>query len=178
MQIVDAQIHVWSTGLPSNQAHWQVTSFSTEQALRLMDEAAVDAAVIHPPSWDPDSVTMALDAVRDYPGRFAVMGSLPLEQADSRERIASWKEQLGLRYTVLKEPTRTWLHDGTLDWLFSWVPIKTVRGSPALTAARLTVFGERAHAGQEPLFISSRGSVPRRGGHDLRGPALSISDAP
>ena len=76
MQIVDAQIHVWGTGLPSNQAHWQVTSFTTEQAVALMDEAGVDAAVIHPPSWDPGSQEMAFAAVRDYPGRFAIMGTL------------------------------------------------------------------------------------------------------
>jgi hypothetical protein len=28
MQIVDAQIHVWGSGLPSNLAHRQVTAFT------------------------------------------------------------------------------------------------------------------------------------------------------
>src|SRR5438445_11539996 len=55
MQIVDAQIHVWGSGLPSNLAHRQVTSFTTEEAVGLMDEGGVDAAVIHPPGWDPKS---------------------------------------------------------------------------------------------------------------------------
>ena len=72
MQITDAQIHVWGTGLPSNQAHWQVTSFTAAEAIALMDEAGVDAAVIHPPSWDPGSTDLALRAVQDYPGRFAM----------------------------------------------------------------------------------------------------------
>ena len=28
MQIVDAQIHTWGQGLPSNQSHWPVTHFT------------------------------------------------------------------------------------------------------------------------------------------------------
>lgn len=87
----------------------------------MMDEAGVDAAVIHPPSWDPDSHELALKAVRDYPRRFAIMGSLPLDDPESRTRIATWREQpgmLGLRYLFLNEPERTWLGDGTLDWLW------------------------------------------------------------
>jgi predicted TIM-barrel fold metal-dependent hydrolase len=74
MQIVDAQIHVWGSGLPSNLAHRQVTAFPTEEAVGLMDEGGVDAAVIHPPGWDPGATAMAFAAVRTYPGRFAIMG--------------------------------------------------------------------------------------------------------
>ena len=55
MQIVDAQIHLWGTGLPSNPSHWPVTSFTAEEAIVLMDEAGVHGAVIHPPHWDPGS---------------------------------------------------------------------------------------------------------------------------
>ena len=116
MQIVDAQIHTWGTGLPSNPSHRQVTHFTPEEAIALMDEGGVDAAVIHPPGWDPNSTEMALQAVQDYPGRFAIMGSLPLDQPESRDRIADWRKQpgmLGLRYTFLHDPARQWLHDGT-----------------------------------------------------------------
>ena len=122
MQIVDAQIHLWGTGLPSNQAHRQVTHFTTEEAIALMDGGGVDAAVIHPPSWDPGSHAMAFKAVQDYPGRFAIMGSVPLDRPDSRARIAGWRRQpgmLGLRWTFLHEPARQWLADGTLDWLWA-----------------------------------------------------------
>jgi predicted TIM-barrel fold metal-dependent hydrolase len=121
MQIVDAQIHLWGSGLPSNLAHRQVTAFTTQEAVRLMDEAGVDAAVIHPPSWDPGSTEMAFAAVREHPGRFAIMGALPLERPQSRSVVATWREQpgmLGLRYLFLSEPERSWLHDGTLDWLW------------------------------------------------------------
>ncbi|MBV9249074.1 MAG: amidohydrolase family protein [Acetobacteraceae bacterium] len=122
MQIVDAQIHLWGSGLPSNLAHRQVTHFTAEEAIPLMDEGGVHAAVIHPPGWDPHSHEMALTAVQDYPGRFATMGSLPLERPDSRARIASWRDQpgvLGLRYTFLHDPVRQWLADGTIDWLWA-----------------------------------------------------------
>jgi predicted TIM-barrel fold metal-dependent hydrolase len=122
MQIIDAQIHLWGTGLPSNLSHRQVTHFTPEECIPLMDEGGVDAAVIHPPSWDPGSTDMALAAVRNYPGRFAIMGALPLDQADSRARIAQWRDQpgmLGLRYGFLHDPARQWLADGILDWLWT-----------------------------------------------------------
>jgi predicted TIM-barrel fold metal-dependent hydrolase len=121
MQIVDAQIHLWGSGLPSNLSHRQVTHFTAEEAIVLMHQGCVDAAVIHPPGWDPGSTDMAFAAVQNYPGRFAIMGSLPLDRPDSRARIAGWRDQpgmLGLRYTFLHDPARQRLQDGTLDWLW------------------------------------------------------------
>src|SRR5271165_3754432 len=106
MRIVDAQIHLWGAGLPSNLSHRQVTAFTPEEAVALMDEAGVDAAVIHPPGWDPNSTEMAFNAVRDHPNRFAILGSLPLNDPASRTRIATWRDQpgmLGLRYTFLSD---------------------------------------------------------------------------
>src|SRR5260370_10851080 len=67
MQIVDAQIHLWGTGLPSNLSHRQVTSFTPEEAIALMDEAGVDAAVIHPPRRDPNSHDIAFAAAPGPP---------------------------------------------------------------------------------------------------------------
>ena len=40
-----------------------------------MDEGGVDAAVIHPPALDPNSTALALQAVKDYSRRFAIMGA-------------------------------------------------------------------------------------------------------
>ena len=135
MQIVDAQIHPWGTGLPSNLSHRQVTHFTPEEAIALMDEGGVDAAVIHPPGWDPDSTEMAFAAVRNYPGRFAIMGSVPLDRPDSRARIARWRDQpgmLGLRYTFLHDPRAAsgW-PTARIDWLWAeaekaGVPIATL----------------------------------------------------
>src|SRR6202140_4322613 len=65
---------------------------------------------------------MAFAAVRNYPGRFAIMGAAPLDRPESRARVAGWREQpgmLGLRYGFLTDPMRQWLHDGTIDWLWT-----------------------------------------------------------
>ena len=134
MQIVDAQIHTWGSGLPSNASHIQVTHFTPEEAIALMDAGGVDAAVIHPPGWDPNSTEMAFKAVRDYPGRFAIMGAAPLDKPESRERIAGWRQQpgmLGLRYGFLHDPAKQRLADGEYEWLFAeaekaGVPVATL----------------------------------------------------
>jgi hypothetical protein len=76
---VDAQIHLWGSGLPSNMAHRQVTS------------------------------GMAFKAVRDFPGRFAILGAFPLNAPDKRALVETWRSQpgmLGLRYGFLQEPMR------------------------------------------------------------------------
>jgi hypothetical protein len=52
-----------------------VTHFTPAEAIRLIDEGGVDATVIHPPALDPNSTALALQAVRDYPRRFAIMGA-------------------------------------------------------------------------------------------------------
>jgi len=96
MRIVDAQIHLWGSGLPSNMAHRQVTSFTTKEAVGLMDEGGVDAAVIHPPGWDPNSTEMAFKAVRDFPGRFAILGAFPLSSPDKRALVETWRSQPGM----------------------------------------------------------------------------------
>ena len=49
LSIVDAQIHLWGTGLPNNQAHRQVTAFTAGAAIALMDAGGVDAAVLRDP---------------------------------------------------------------------------------------------------------------------------------
>jgi len=121
IEIVDAQIHLWGSGLPTNQSHIQVTSFTAKEAISLMNKNNIDAAVIHPPSWDPKSTEMAFQAVQDFPNRFAIMGSLPLDQTESRNKIKNWRGNgmLGLRYTCLSDPMRQWIEDGTLDWLWA-----------------------------------------------------------
>lgn len=146
MQIVDAQIHTWGVGLPSNLSHRQVTSFTPEEAIGLMDEGGVDAAIIHPPGWDPNSTEMAFKACRDYPGRFAILGSLPLEEASSGPRIATWRDQpgmLGLRYVFLHDPEKQLLHDGALEWLWTAAEEAGVPVS-CLATDSLEVLGEVA----------------------------------
>ena len=53
MLIVDAQVHIWGSALPTNRAHRQISRYLKDDLLKEMDEGGVDAAVIHPPGWDP-----------------------------------------------------------------------------------------------------------------------------
>ena len=85
-----------------------------------MDRAGVDRAVIVPPSWEGDRNDLALEAARQHPDRFAVMGRLALERPESRSLLADWRRQpgmLGLRFTFHTDLQRPWLTDGTADWL-------------------------------------------------------------
>jgi len=99
MMIVDAQIHLWEKGTPS--AHHRQEPYSAEQAIAGMDAAGVDRALIHPVMWDPDSNELAVQAVRRYPDRFAIMGWFYLDDPNGPDLVAHWKERpgmLGLRF--------------------------------------------------------------------------------
>ena len=65
MLIVDAQVHIWGKGLPTNPAHRQISSFTKDDLLKEMDAAGVNAAVIHPPGWDRDSNALARAACQN-----------------------------------------------------------------------------------------------------------------
>ena len=138
MQIVDAQIHLWEQGIPGTKAHRQVSAFTAQEAIQMMDEAGVAGAVIHPPPWDPTGDDVAFRALEAYPGRFAILAELPLDKPDSRARIATWRDRpgmLGLRYIFLQDPWRTWLADGTLDWLWAEAEKASVPSAVLATAS-------------------------------------------
>jgi predicted TIM-barrel fold metal-dependent hydrolase len=106
MKIIDAQVHIWSkTVTPPMGLHRKVEQFTAEQLLNEMDEAGVDAALIHPPGgWDPDSNTLAVEAARKYPERFAVMGQFALDVPDDRGLIHGWRNQAGYAGPALAVP--------------------------------------------------------------------------
>jgi predicted TIM-barrel fold metal-dependent hydrolase len=119
--IVDAQIHIWKNHKPTNPNHRQVSDFTADDVLKEMDEAGVNAAVIHPPGWDPDSNALAVEAARQHPERFGIFGNFPLDRPDSRtgiDRLKGRPGMLGLRFALLQPHQQTWLTDGTLDWLW------------------------------------------------------------
>ncbi|HSU06971.1 MAG TPA: amidohydrolase family protein, partial [Acetobacteraceae bacterium] len=134
MKIVDAQVHIWSSGTPSGH-HRQTSVFTAEELLREMDAAGVHAAVIHPPSWDANANTMAIEAVRRHPSRFAILGQFPLDKPESRGLLEHWKDQpgmLGLRTALVLPHQQSWHEDGTLDWLW---PAAERLGIPFATMA-------------------------------------------
>jgi predicted TIM-barrel fold metal-dependent hydrolase len=146
--IVDSQVHLWKPNAPDRA--WvpglppQIPEpLTIEKLLPLMDEVGVDRAVIVPPSWEGDRVDYALEAAARYPGRFGVMGRIPLNDPQSRERITTWKQQpgmLGLRLTFLGGSAAS-LTDGTADWLW-----------PAAEKAAIPIMF--LTAGSLPLFAS------------------------
>ena len=146
MLIVDAQVHIWGTGLPTNPAHRQITSFSADDLLKEMNEAGIDSAVIHPPGWDPNSNQLAIEAAGQHPDRLSILGNFPLDRPESRELVAGWKQQpgmLGLRFSFLQPHQQTWPTDGTMDWLG---PAAEAAGLPVGLAAAnfLPVVGQVA----------------------------------
>ena len=128
MHIVDAQLHLWGANTPErpwppgrDRDAQRPYPISKETLLFEMDLAKVSRAVLVPPSWEGDRNDLALEAAREYPNRFAVMGRLALKDPGSRALVADWKKQpgmLGMRFTFHNEHTRHFLTDGTADWLW------------------------------------------------------------
>ena len=88
MLIVDAQVHIWATGIPTNPAHRQISSFSADDLLKEMDEAGVDAAVIHPPGWDPNASELALQRHASTPAGWRCWVIFPW----TSRRAARWSK--------------------------------------------------------------------------------------
>ncbi len=167
MLIVDAQIHLWTKGitLPPHRAH----PYLVDEAVKDMDAAGIDRAVIHPPSWDPDSNELAVEAARAHPDRFAILGWFALDRAESRALVDGWKSRpgmFGLRFTFLQPHMKTWPTDGSMDWLW---PAAERAGLPiALLAADfLPLLGQIAerHPGLK-LMVDHMGAVRGKTGDE------------
>jgi predicted TIM-barrel fold metal-dependent hydrolase len=153
--IVDAQVHLWKAETPD----WRWVPglvphlpepFTIEKLVPMMNEAGVDRAVIVPPSWPGDRNDYGLEAAKRYPGRFAVMGRIPLKNPQSAALLPKWKNQpgmLGVRVTFLRGDA-VWLTDGTADWFW---PAAEKAGLPVmfLTTGMLPLFAPIAerHSG-------------------------------
>ena len=163
MPIVDSHIHLWRENVPS-PPHRQIAAWSAEEALKEMEAAGVDAAVIQPPNWDPNANAVAEDAAQRYPNRFAILGWFPPEKPESRALVAGWKKrpgQKGLRFTFMRPGQEHWASDGTMEWL--WPAAERAGLVVAMGAASfLPVVGEIAarHPGLE-LVIDHFGMPPR-----------------
>src|ERR1700760_3419794 len=154
MPIIDAQVHLWRKGTPPPQH--RRTPYLVEEAIRDMDEAGVDGAILHPPtSWDPDSNEQAIEAAVKYRRRFAIPGYPPVDRPESPTLIATWKQQpgmVGARLYFNQPHNRSWPTDGTLDWLW-----------PAAEAAQL------------PLALLAGDWLPALGEIAARHPGLKLA---
>jgi predicted TIM-barrel fold metal-dependent hydrolase len=120
--IVDAQAHLWKANTPDrpwlpNRVAQLPEPFTIEKLVPMMDEAGVDRVVIVPPSWEGDRNGYAIEAVRRYPQRFAIMGRIPLTDPKVVAQFPDWKKQPGMKgiRVTFHPPQWSWLTDGTVD---------------------------------------------------------------
>jgi predicted TIM-barrel fold metal-dependent hydrolase len=183
---VDAQVHLWKANTPDrpwlpDRVAQLPEPFLIEKLVPMMDEAGVDRAVIVPPSWEGDRNDYALEAVRRYPARFAVMGRIPVEYPETAKLLPDWKKQpnmLGIRLTF-HPPQWHWLTDGTVDWfwpaaekyhlpvMFYGAPMahfaRIAERHPQLTmiADHLGVTGDVAKSGKLPEAIAETAALAK-----------------
>jgi L-fuconolactonase len=128
MIIIDSQVHIWAPETPekpyakgdASTPHRPVP-LGHEELLREMDAAGVQRCVLVPPTWEGDRNDTSLDAARLHPNRFAVMGRLTINKAESRALMPTWKDQphmLGIRVAFHQGQPKVWLEDGTADWFW------------------------------------------------------------
>ena len=128
MEIVDSQVHIWGADTPErpwrtggHQHAQRATPVSAQEVLGWMDEGGIDAAIIVPPSWEGDRNDLALDAVKKYPGRFAVMGRVDPDSKALRDELPRWKRQtgmLGVRLALHTPQLRQPFLEGHYDWMW------------------------------------------------------------
>ena len=92
MLIVDAQVHIWGADTaarpwPKRGPAQRPVPLGADELLREMDAAGVDRVVIVPPSWEGDRNDLGLAAAKAHPQRFAVMGRIDPQAAESRSAI-------------------------------------------------------------------------------------------
>ena len=80
MLIVDAQIHLRNAGNPTSATHRQVPSYLKVDALKEMDAAGVDAALLTPHApGDPNANELAIEAARQHPRSVRDPRNFPLD---------------------------------------------------------------------------------------------------
>jgi len=136
MLIVDSQVHIWGADTPERP--WpkrappqRPVPLGKDELLREMDAAGVDRVIIVPPSWEGDRNDLALDAVKRYPGRFAIMGRLDPDAPGAREQMARWKQQpgmLGVRLPFQNDMMKL-LTEGHANWFW---PMAEKLGLPVM----------------------------------------------
>ena len=147
--IVDAQVHLWKANTPDRpwlpgRVAQLPEPFLIEKLVPMMDEAGVDRAVIVPPSWEGDRNDYALEAVRRYPTRFAVMGRIPITDPKTQSSFRIGKSSRacsasGSRFIRRNGPgsptappigSGRWRRSISLPVMFYGAPMPISRASP------------------------------------------------
>ncbi len=148
MLIVDSQIHLWQNARMSAH-HRQIPTYAVDDALAEMASAGVDGAVLHPPSTLGEAVNaQAVEAARQYPDKFCILGHFDLQSPDRETIVARWRERpgmLGFRFTFNQPHQKAWWTDGSVDWFWAacekaGLPVGLLAGG---NMAALTKIAER-----------------------------------
>lgn len=132
MIITDAQIHIWGPDVPERP--WrpsqcaegaESTAFEAPRIIAEMDAAGVDRAVLVPHGerngLDPAGINdLGLQATRDYPGRFGVMGVISDIDVPGSVDPEHWLDapgMLGVRIAN-RQTSQGVLAEGRTDWFF------------------------------------------------------------
>jgi L-fuconolactonase len=182
MVILDSQVHVWPPDCPDRPlgpGHEERTPYSYQELLADMDRAGIDRAILVPPSIDRDRNDYALEAARNHPDRFAVMGKVPLKTAAGKDVLKGWRDQpgmLGVRLTFHRDNDRPWLTDGTADWFW---PEAERHNIPVMMHApeRLAEIGAIAARHPKLTIIVDHMGFARATMDDKAGPAVSRMNA-
>jgi predicted TIM-barrel fold metal-dependent hydrolase len=153
--IVDAQVHIWKANTPDRPwvqgAQAQLPEpMTVERLVPIMDEGGVDKVIIVPPSLEGTRFDYGQEAARRYPGRFATMGRVNLNDPAEKDRVPKMREQahlLGARF-FFQPSAAKWLTDGTADWF--WPMAEKIE----LPVMFLSI-------GQTPLFAKIAEQHPR-----------------
>src|SRR5262249_12428407 len=137
--IVDSQIHMWPANRPDRPwapgARPQLPEpFTIRRVVPMIGEAGVARVVVVPPTLEGGRLDYAQEAVQRYPGRFAIMGRIALNDPTTARRFPTWREQpgvLGIRLNIVAEQA-AWLTDGTADWFW---PAAEKAGIPVMFLA-------------------------------------------
>jgi predicted TIM-barrel fold metal-dependent hydrolase len=127
--IVDSQVHVWvdhpaaepwppSKGRPPVAPSKLHRGLEADGVIAEMDRAGVHRAVIVPSASTGLGNAPAVDAVRDHPGRFAIMGLVDLDSPGDVD-VDRWREtpgMLGFRLVFHPPDSPT---DDNAQWLYA-----------------------------------------------------------
>jgi predicted TIM-barrel fold metal-dependent hydrolase len=125
--IVDSHLHVWNADTPATpwKQGWAAfaprQSFAVGAALDAMEEAEVDRAVLIPTAWDRLGNELVEQAAAAHPDRFAAFPVLDVRKPLAGAALESWgarPEVAGLRVMFPPGVERSWLEDGTADWVW------------------------------------------------------------
>ena len=128
MEITDSQVHIWQAEQPDRPwpsggyvPDWAFSPFSAEDLIAAMDQAGVTRSFLIPPAFDGGRNDYSLEAAVRFPGRFGVIGRLPLGDPSARERMEQWAQEehgYGLRFAFFLQEQKAMLSDGSIDWLW------------------------------------------------------------